>query len=287
MKHALMLALVACALSSGAAAGEVRFVKYEGKFAYGLRVAPPWKDGGHLDINLPEHLESMPGTQGVLRWNDKAPKGTWTVSKDGKSAKLNVKSPSMPGVFVKGEGKVVGADRIEITMTIDNTRGKRKLGAIRPLYCFHYKNLAGFPRWVGNFKHSHIKTGGKLMAIADAPRKKMDGVVVFAAVVGCSQQDRSSFAEKYGGIIENGVGAALSSVESMDGKRRIVFGWTPGKSMLSNAGIPCIHADPYYGDIAPGESKTAKCVLVFTEKPLKEAFDALEKEGVGAPEKKK
>ena len=47
----------------------------------------------------------------------------------------------------------------------------------------------------------------------------------------------------------------------------IVF-WTPGKNLLSNRVIPCLHADPYFGDLRPGESRSARGLLIFTRASL-------------------
>ena len=41
---------------------------------------------------------------------------------------------------------------------------------------------------------------------------------------------------------------------SVDWKRKLLITFTPGKSILTNAFIPCAHADPYYGTLAPGQA---------------------------------
>ena len=46
--------------------------------AYGLNIVPPWPDGGSLFVNLPEHLEYMPGTKGIARHHDPRP-NVWRV----------------------------------------------------------------------------------------------------------------------------------------------------------------------------------------------------------------
>ena len=67
---------------------------------YGLRIKAPWRNGGELYVNLPEHLE-MQGTVGILRWSDAkrgASKG-WVSSADGLSAHLEVESLGRKGVL--------------------------------------------------------------------------------------------------------------------------------------------------------------------------------------------
>ena len=115
---------------------------------YGLRIKAPWRNGGELYVNLPEHLE-MQGTVGILRWSDKRPQGTrpWIPSPDGLSARLEVESVGRKGVSVKGEARVVAKDRVQVVMTIENG-GNRTLTWLKPLYCVQYRKLTGFPGWV-------------------------------------------------------------------------------------------------------------------------------------------
>jgi hypothetical protein len=260
---------------------QARLEPYEGPFAYGFTVVPPWADGGKLVVNLPEHLEYDSRGMGILRHNDKDPRGKWTAAADGKSAVLDVESPTAPGVRVKGEAKVVGPDRVEVTMKITNG-GKIPLPSVKPLYCVQYRHLAGFPQWVDNFKHVHVPRGGKLVALADVPTRDPATKIKGGSVVGAEPSEHA-FAEKNGGLVEPGVDAALAAVASLDGKRKLLVAWSPGRSFLSNANIPCLHGDPFYGAIAPGGSAEAKGVFLFTEGPLEEAAAKLRAEGWGAP----
>jgi len=272
--------LLALLLAVPAAEG-ARFEKYSGEFAYGLNILPPWADGGKLVVNFPEHLSYEVRGMGILRYHDKEPRGRWEVSADGRRTTLDAESPTAAGVRVTGEGRAVGPDRLEFTIRIAND-GKIPLPWVFPLYCFHYKDLAGFPQWIDNFKHVYVLRGGKLAALADVPTKTPQVKVKAATVAGCDQRD-NVFAEKQGGLIEEGVDAALTAVESLDGKRKLVVAWTPGKSILSNANIPCLHADPFYGTIEPGKSAEAKGVVLFTEGPLEETVRKLRAEGWGSP----
>ena len=286
MKCVVILSVLwVAALSSSAWAAEMRFVKYTGRLAYGLEISPPWQDGGTLIINLPEHLERWPGTQGILRHNDQAPKGHWEVSEDGKTAVLDVESSTMAGVFVKGTAKVSGEGRVALTMRIEN-RMPAALPGIRPLYCFHYRHLTGFPQWIDNFKHVFVLIDGKAVALADIPTEKADADVKGAYVRGCTQRDSDAFPKGRGGLIEDReLDAAIIAVEALEGARKIVIAWTPGKSMLSNAAIPCAHGDPFYGSIPSGEAGEAKGIVWFTEKPVEEAMKELFEQGHGAPPK--
>ena len=58
-------------------------------------------------------------------------------------------------------------------------------------------------------------------------------------------------------------------VSARDNKRKVIFWWTPGKSMIANSFIPCIHADPYFGTLKPGEEAYAEGLIIFTEGDVK------------------
>src|SRR5262245_62251769 len=85
-----------------------RFGKYEGEYAYGLAIVPPWAEGGRLIVNFPEHLEFESRGMGILRYSDPSPNGRWEVASDGTRATLRAESPTAPGVRVEGEAKALG-----------------------------------------------------------------------------------------------------------------------------------------------------------------------------------
>ncbi|MCK5705313.1 MAG: hypothetical protein KAI29_29385, partial [Cyclobacteriaceae bacterium] len=92
---------------------------------------------------------------------------------------------------------------------------------------------------------------------------------------GCPQRDTR--AEKNGGLIEKEMDLALSIVTSIDHERKVVFWWTPGKSMIANSFIPCIHADPYFGTLKPGEEAYAEGLILFTEGDIEPIVNYLKK----------
>ncbi len=255
------------------------------RFAYGLHVAPPWPGGGHLVVNFPEHMEYSKRTLSVLRYHDKVTgEARWVVAPDGTSATLDVESPHRKGVFVVGRARVVGKDRIDVSMKIVN-KTRRPLPVVRSLYCFQYRRLKGFPAWRDNLRHNFVVEGGKLVAVADVRTTKRGAIVKGGNVTGSPDRDKAVFVTRRGGWIEGGVDAGVVAVNSLDGKRAVVVAWTPGRSVLFNGAIPCAHADPYYGDIAPGRSAEAKGVILFTQRPVRTVVKELVAAGLGAPPK--
>jgi hypothetical protein len=247
---------------------------------YGLSIAAPWKDGGNLFINFPEHLEYETQGMSILRHWDRNPV-LWVISPDGRQAAYRVESPHEKGVVVEAFARVAlpedcppGTKGVSLAMRIMN--GSEKiLPTVRPLLCAQYRTLTGFPQWTDNFKHCFIVIDGALTALTALPTAQADAKFKGCVVKGCPQRDTR--AERQGGLIEKDMDLALSVVESLDARRKVVIWWTPGKSMISNANIPCIHADPYFGNLAPGKSAYAEGMVLFSEgdpEPIIQALKA-------------
>ncbi len=262
-----------------AVSGECSLLPTQKDYTYGITVAPPWPNGGRLRLNLPEHLEHKPGGWGILRWSDKREK-SWKISPDGRSATLDVVSldPSAAGARVTGKVEVDGS-RVRLSMKV--AAGRKTLARVKPLYCLQYQPLKGFPQWVDNLKHTFALIDGRAVAISGLKTKDANATVKGLDVKGCDQLD-NGFAEKSGGYyVEKRADVAMVAITSLDGKRCVVYSWTPGKTVFSNAGIPCMHGDPFYGDIRPGEAREAKGIIVFLEGPVEGAMKELARVGHG------
>ena len=245
----------------------VRFApNAEEDMTYGLTVVPPWQDGGTMHVNFPEHLEYGAVGHGILRHHDKRP-NPWKIAADGLSASYQVESLELPGVRIEASAI---ADRDIARLSLNITNGtSQMLESVKPLLCFWYAGLAGFPaRLSGNFKYIYVAKEGKPVALADLPTANPDATAKVAYVRGCSQHDCDKFARSRGGLIGSDLDLAWITVTAIDGKRKAVVTFTPGKSILSNAVIPCAHADPYLGTLAPGQAVHASGELLFTEDSL-------------------
>ena len=250
----------------------VRFApNAEEDMTYGLTVIPPWQESGTVHINFPEHLEYGAVGHGILRHHDKRA-NPWTIAPDGRSASYEVESLELPGVRVQASA-IADGDRARLSLNVTNGTSQT-LERVKPLLCFWYAKLAGFPAKLSdNFKFIYVARDGKPVALADIPTENPDATAKVAYVHGCSQHDCDKFARSRGGLIESDLDLAWIAVTAKDGKRKAVVTFTPGKSILSNAVIPCAHADPYLGTLAPGQSVRANGQLFFTEDSLEEALD--------------
>jgi len=245
----------------------------EERLTYGLTILPPWKDAGYLHVNFPEHLEyddedptnDYIGYSILRHWDElEAP---WEISADGRTASYRVESPHEPGVVVEVR-LTAQASQAVLWMKVTNGSGKR-LPRVKPMLCFQYKKLTGFPQNLdGNFQYTYVVMDGELTRLADVETARPDPQAMVAYVKGCDQHDSDKFANARGGLIAREIDAAVAAVTSKDGRRKVVLGFAPPKSMLSNTFIPCFHADPYFGDLEPGESAEASGVVVFTEDDL-------------------
>lgn len=237
------------------------------RMAYGLNIMPPWPDGGSIFVNLPEHLEYMPETKGIARHHDKR-KNVWQINADSTEANYEVESLTEPGVFFAVKAKATN-EKAAFEMSITN-HSEKMLNSIRPLFCFQYNLLKGFPgKQSDNFSHTYIITNGKPVLVASLVVNDTNAVARMAQVKDC-KDEHNWWAIKMGGFIEQRMDAAYTILTSAHDDRKVIVRWTPGKNFLSNAAIPCIHADPCIGDLVPGKSVTVYGELIFTRAPLEQ-----------------
>ena len=237
------------------------------RMAYGLNIMPPWPDGGSIFVNLPEHLEYMPETKGIARHHDKR-KNVWQINADSTVANYEVESLTEPGVFFAVKAKATN-EKAAFEMSITN-HSEKMLNSIRPLFCFQYNLLKGFPgKQSDNFSHTYIIMNGKPVSVASLVVNDTNAVARMAQVKDC-KDEHNWWAIKMGGFIEQRMDAAYTILTSAHDDRKVIVRWTPGKNFLSNAAIPCIHADPCIGDLVPGKSVTVYGELIFTRAPLEQ-----------------
>ncbi len=254
--------------------GEVRFApNAETDMTYGLTIVPPWPEGGLLHTNFPEHFEFGEAGHGILRHHDRIPY-PWKIAPDGRSAGFEVESPELPGAIVRATAMAEGS-KARFTLRLTNRSGKT-LERVKPLLCFWYAKLAGFPgKLSDNFGHTYVLLGGKPVSLASLLTSNRAATAKVAYVRGCTQRDCDKFAISRGGLIGRDIDRALIIVQAEDGKRKLAITFTPGKSILSNAVIPCAHADPFFGTVENGASVEVSGTLLFTDLPLAEIPRAL------------
>ena len=231
-------------------------------YAYGISVKPPWADGGELWMSFPEHLEYRDVGMGISRYSDKRP-NAWVVEREGKYAHYEVDSLSAAGVKVEATAEVMEPDRIRFAMTIINGSRATNLEHVKPLLCGHYKTLTGFPQPQGtNFKFTYVVVGGRITPAIDLPAAKADAMARGAAIKPYPPY-RTHFTANQGGWTDTPLDLGISVITSEDDKHALILYAPDGESFLSNRYIPCLHCDPWFGDIKPGERRTGTVWAVF------------------------
>ncbi|MBT4503171.1 MAG: hypothetical protein HOC74_35895 [Gemmatimonadetes bacterium] len=248
---------------------------------YGLTIEPPWGKAGHLHVNFPEHLEyddeeeSLEGDYtgySILRHHDEI-EYPWEISPDARSARFKVESPHLSGVEV--EGCVTANGPVAVWWMRIVNGSSEILPRIKPLFCFQYGALEGFPQHQDNFQYTHFFMDGKLVRLAEVKTANPDRDAMVAYAKGSPQHDCDKFANGRGGLVDKPIDCAVAAITSLDGERKIVLAGDPPKSVLSNAYIPCLHADPYFGTLKPGESSEISGAALFTEGDLEEAMNSM------------
>lgn len=235
------------------------------RMAYGLNIMPPWPDGGSIFVNLPEHLEYMPETMGIARHHDHRA-NVWRTSDDSLHAEYAVESLTEPNVFFSAKASSTG-HRATLEVSITN-RSEKKLHSLRPLFCFQYNFLKGFPiRLSDNFNHTFVIIVGHPVAVSDLVVENPDAIARMAQVGSC-KDEHNWWAEEMGGFISRPIDSACTILRATDDDRKVVVRWWPGKNFLSNSYIPCIHADPCIGDLEPGQTVRVKGEIIFSRASL-------------------
>lgn len=235
----------------------------EESWAYGISVTPPWEEGGILWVNFPEHLEYGDQGMGISRYSDKRD-NAWELANENKYAHYEVDSLTAEGIKVEATAEVIEPNRVNFTMKITNNSENLILDNVKPLLCYQYRTLTGFPQWIDNFKYTYVVIDGEIKALADIETENLKANVK-GATVKPHPPYRNQFPVRNGGWIEKPLDAAISVVTSKDDRRAVILYGQPGRSMLSNAVIPCLHADPYFGSIKPDEEKIGTVTAIFIE----------------------
>jgi hypothetical protein len=121
-----------------------------------------------------------------------------------------------------------------------------------------YHGLKGFPTaQTDNFNHTFVIIDGKLVSLVDLSVKSPEAKARMVQARGCADE-HNWWAEEMGGLIERRIDRASTALTSSTDDRKVIVTWTPGKNLLTNRAIPCIHADPCFGDLAQGKSRTVR-----------------------------
>lgn len=189
---------------------------------------------------------------------------------------------SMPGRGVEGvkvgaSTQVIEPNRVRLSLKIINDSDKT-LHDVKPLLCFQYKDLPGFPRgYEENFRYTYVILDGRVTALADIPTDKADAAAKAAPVKGIKPY-RFDFSRRKGGFIDKPLDLALSVIKSKDSARAVILYAPVGRSVLSNLQIPCLHADPHFGHIKPGETRERIVNVIFADEDWRDVVERIRRQ---------
>ncbi|GEM_PF-5344399 len=171
---------------------------------YALRVEPPWPDGGHVLLAFPEFIRSASASTTLFSSDDlafilpcptcsratlfTAPVGSktvrcatcdseisvlpsyrrhnpWNVAPDERTARLDLDSPSVPGVHLTLDLKVTGP-RLDFVLTLRNGTQRDFTGILTRFTC-DYSGLTGFHAPSGDHDRCVIQEDRALAILAD------------------------------------------------------------------------------------------------------------------------
>ncbi len=94
-------------------------------------------------------------------------------------------------------------------------------------------------------------------------------------------------AELLGQTFVNGINIGalygLAAVTSEDGQYVFALAWPNPRSILSNADIPCLHADPIWPECAPGKRVYLRGKLFVMKGTLNDVLQRVRREVARAP----
>lgn len=221
-------------------------------------ISPPWSDEGYLWLDFPEVImvgdEFLYAGHGPLDHpaihHGPLPKAPWYEIEAGITF-----DRVMPNGLAFGGKLTRGADAQTVHMSLYVRNGTS--GAIHGLKmqtCAYLRQLNGFDdRTLGN-KYVHV-AGKGWVSLADAGEIK-------------EETGTYRLGWRKGPAIAD---LPLIVSRSSEGERLVAMTWHEDTySMVSNPNHPCMHADPAFPDLAPGEAHSIQGELIFFEGSLSE-----------------
>lgn len=224
-------------------------------------ISPSWPSQDYLWLDFPEAIFTSQGLIYLSHINppidtvygDTLPAIPWTAVDGGIAFERVLPS----GIAFGGSVTRGGENTVELELHIHNGSGA-PLNGITLQTCAFLRGIKEFGAYTRENKYIHTPDRGwiSMEAARELP-------------AGGDQPYRLGWRTRGNPIAD--VPAAVTM--SGEAERGFGFSWKENTlSMVSNPNHPCVHADPRFPDIAPGERASISGRLVFFEGPL-ETFD--------------
>lgn len=223
-------------------------------------ISPSWPSQDYLWLDFPEAIFTSQGLLFLSHVNppfptvhENLPAVPWTVGEKGISFERTLPS----GIGFGGSLEKNGETVVNLELHIDNG-SKEPLNNIELQTCAFLRGIKEFADYTRDNKYIHTPDKGWITM--EAAREFPEGG---------NQPYRLGWRSRGNPIVDVPMAVTLSN----NGDRLFAFTWQESTlSLVSNPNHPCVHADPKFPDLAPGERASIKGKLVFFEGKL-EDFD--------------
>ena len=234
-----------------------------------ISIRPPWEQEGEWAFRIPETLGSNIGLLFIDHFRpdmvavvDPTHELRWIRKPDG-SLLANVQLEN--GIELQTLATPGEAD-VTVTYTMYNGC-PRDLSNLGLQFCMVQNRVPDFVDHEA--KRTFIYAGGRFVALGDTEPGPDPGKAPLFIVTNTRDvepfetlDDGQSWTVKFQTDIP------LIATVSADGRRVIAVASDNSYKIMTNAQIPCIHADPFLGECAAGDTVSVKTKVYFIEGPL-------------------
>ena len=235
-------------------------------FEHILWIRPPWEWADYLWLDLPEAIFSgemllFLSHRSYLfapRYLD-LPRIDWRRTTDGLAVERHLPNDVAFAVTARVSSEV----SVALTFRVSNG-SQAPLAAVLSQACLFLRASKEFSEFTNANKYVHA-AGRGWISLADALKTSSDSISEGGYRVGWR-----------GGpaMLDLPVIAARSNTSG----RIVAMTWHEDSySLIGNPDHPCLHADPFFGTIASGESRTAQGQIVFCEGDLESVAAHIER----------
>jgi hypothetical protein len=218
-------------------------------------ISPPWPSQYYLWLDLPETVFCGPQNFFLSHINDHfppvfqdLPKVNWTTTPAGVSVRRRLPNGIEFGVLIEKRDEISVSLRLNILNGSDTA-----MGSIRTQTCAYLRGLKEFSDCTRENKHVCISPGNWVQLEQCGGRSDYrEGSLALPVIITRSNQT----------------------------SKLIAMSWFEHTGPIwDNMNHPCMHADPCFPDLEPGESKTVCGLLVFFEGTVTEFEEWFRAEG--------
>jgi len=223
-------------------------------------VSPPWPTNDYLWLDFPEAIWRDEKIQFLSHSNPRfevayphEPKVPWSVGRDGLSYERTLPG----GISFAGELRLADEQTVSMTISIHN-------GSDEPLHDVRLQTCA-YLRAIREF--ADYTNGNKLV---HTPER---GWITLEEALKRPGEPRGSVSVGWGWN-RKVADLPLIATVSNQADRLVGMSWYGSTcTLVGNPDHPCMHADPYFDDIAPGETAEVKGELLFFGGRIEEFAD--------------